>query len=133
MALWHSFQEGGWAMYLIFALGLPGVGAAGRFAWRGEHQLLGFLRWIALTLLAAGWFGFFIGEQKVLQAAVSRMGELAPAEQMLSDQRVFILLLGTREALMCVSASLMFVVLIGLLGTVGHRRFPLPNPSAVPR
>jgi hypothetical protein len=123
MALWHSFQEGGWAMYLIFALGLPGVGAAGRFAWRG----------IALTLLAAGWFGFFIGEQKVLQAAVSRMGELAPAEQMLSDQRVFILLVGTREALMCVSASLMFVVLIGLLGTVGHRRFPLPNPSAVPR
>jgi hypothetical protein len=133
MALWHSFQEGGWAMYLIFALGLPGVGAAGRFAWRGEHQLLGFLRSITWTVLASGWFGFFLGEQKVLQAVISRRSEFAPAEQMLSDQRVHILLEGTREALTCVSAALMFVVLIGLLGTVGHRRFPLPNPGAVPR
>jgi hypothetical protein len=46
---------------------------------------------------------------------------------------VWILLVGTREALTCVSGALMFVVLIGLLGAVGHRRFPSPNPSAVPR
>jgi hypothetical protein len=59
--LWQSFQEGGWAMYLIFALGLTGVGASGRFAWRGEHQLLGFLRWLVVTVFAGGWFGFCIG------------------------------------------------------------------------
>jgi hypothetical protein len=125
MALWHSFQEGGWAMYLIFALGLPGVGAAGRFAWRGEHQLIAFLRWMALTLLATGWFGFFVGMQRALGYRASEFA--------VSEQRVFVLLEGLREALTCVSGSLMFVVLIGLLGAVGHRRFPLPNPSAVPR
>ncbi|MEO8179122.1 MAG: hypothetical protein ABI895_09840 [Deltaproteobacteria bacterium] len=133
MALWHSFQEGGWAMYLIFALGLPGVGAAGRFAWRGEHQLLAFLRWIAATLLAAGWFGFFVGMQRALQAALSRLSEFAPPDLASLEQRVYVLITGLREALTCVSGSLMFVVLIGLLGAVGHRRFPLPNPSAVPR
>jgi hypothetical protein len=133
MSLWHSFQEGGWAMYLIFALGLPGVGAAGRFAWRGEHQLLGFLRWIALTLVASGWFGYFVGMQRVLGAINSELlVKFAPADQVLSDKRVYVLIEGTREALTCVSASLMFVVVIGLLGAVGHRRFPLPNPSAVP-
>jgi len=132
MALWHSFQEGGWAMYLIFALGLPGVGAAGRFAWRGEHQLLAFLRWVSFTLLASGAFGFFIGWQKVLQATASGADWAAPVA-VLSNRQLLILLVGTREALMCVSGALMFVVLIGLLGAVGHRRFPLPNPSAVPR
>src|SRR4051812_24150209 len=132
MGLWHSFQEGGWAMYLIFALGLPGVGAAGRFAWRGEHQLATFLRWIAFALLATGAFGFFIGWQKVLQAVVG-LAEAPPATEILSTRQVLILLIGTREALMCISGALMFVVLIALLGAVGHRRFPLPNPGAVPR
>src|SRR4051812_12718449 len=103
MRLWQSFHDGGWAMYLIFALGLPGVGAAGRFAWRGEHQLIAFLRWIALTLLAAGWFGFFIGEQKVLQAMVSGLQGFPPAADGLSDRRLWILVVGTREALTCVS------------------------------
>jgi hypothetical protein len=132
MGLWHSFQEGGWAMYLIFALGLPGVGAAGRFAWRGEHQLEAFLRWTSFTLLAAGAFGFFIGWQKVLHAVVNGQDWEASVAA-LSERQLMILLVGTREALMCVSGALMFVVLMGLLGAVGHRRFPLPNPGAVPR
>jgi len=121
-------------MYLIFALGLPGVGAAGRFAWRGEHQLLGYLRWLALTLIASGWFGYFVGTQRMLGFIDSpRFAQFAPLDQSLSDQRVYVLIQGTGEALTCVSASLMFVVVIGLLGAIGHRRFPLPNPSAVPR
>jgi hypothetical protein len=132
MALWHSFQEGGWAMYLIFALGLPGVGAAGRFAWRGEHQLTAFLRWISFTLCASGVFGFFIGWQRMLEVAVYGM-DRSPAGSVSSEERLFFLLVGTREALMCMTGALMFVVLIGLLGAVGHRRFPLPNPGAVPR
>jgi hypothetical protein len=132
-ALWHGFQLGGWMMWVIFALGLPGVGAAGRFAWRGEHQLLGFLRWLVGTLLASGWFGFFIGEQKVLYAMLYRLGEFARSDQVLSDQRMALLIEGTGEALHCVSFALLFVVLIGLLVTIGQRRFPLPNPAAVPR
>jgi hypothetical protein len=119
-------------MYIIFALGLPGVGAAGRFAWRGEHQLRAFLRWIALTLLATGAFGFCIGEQATLRAVVSGFGEPGVG-QSLSDQRIALLLIGTREALNCISGALMFLVVMGLLGAVGHRRFPLPNPGAVPR
>jgi hypothetical protein len=88
MRLWHSFQEGRWAMYLIFALGLPGVGAAGRFAWRGEHQLVAFLRWVSFTLLASGAFGFFIGWQRVLQAVVFGLDEAAPVGGVLSDRRL---------------------------------------------
>jgi biopolymer transport protein ExbB/TolQ len=131
--LWHSFQLGGWMMWVIFALGLPGVGAAGRFAWRGEHQLLASLRWLIGTLLASGWFGFFVGEQKALYATLYRLGEFAASDQALSDQRVAVLIEGTGEALHCVSGALLFVVLIGLLVSIGQRRFPLPNPAAVPR
>ena len=126
--LWHSFQEGGWAMYVIFALGLPGVGAAGRFAWRGEHQLGAFLRWLTFTLFVTGLFGFFIGEQRVLQAVVGAAdaGEL-------THQGLWLLFVGTREAMTCISGALMFIVVMGALVAIGHRRFPLPNPSAVPR
>ena len=131
--LWHNFQLGGWMMWVIFALGLPGVGAAGRFAWRGEHQLLAFLRWLSGTLLASGWLGFFVGEQRVLHAMLYRLGEFAASDQGLSDQRAAVLIEGTGEALNCVSGALLFVVLIGFLVTVGQRRFPLPNPAAVPR
>ena len=131
--LWHGFQLGGWMMWVIFALGLSGVGAAGRFAWRGEHQLLASLRWLVGTLVASGWLGFFVGEQKVLDAVLSRLGEFAPSDQVLSDQRMAVLIEGTGEALHCVSGALLFVVVIGLLVTIGQRRFPLPNPSAVPR
>jgi hypothetical protein len=49
------------------------------------------------------------------------------------EQRLRILLEGTREASNCMSASLLFVLLICFLTAVGQRRFPLPNPSAAPR
>lgn len=127
--LWRSFQEGGWAMYLIFALGLPGVGAAGRFAWRGEHQLGAFLRWLTFTLFASGLFGFFVGEQKVLEAVMAGPGEWGE----LSPHRLGLLFIGTREAMTCISGALMFIVVMGALVAIGHRRFPRPNPSAVPR
>lgn len=134
MGLWHSFQEGGWAMYLIFAFGLVGVGAAGRFAWRGEHQLLGFVRWITVTVLACGAFGFFVGVQRMLSFAGERLAT-APfwPELTLAERRVTLLIVGTGEALSCVSGALMFVVVICLLTAIGQRRFPLPNPAAVPR
>lgn len=122
--LWAYFQMGGWAMYPIFALGVLGVGAAGRFAWRGEHQLLGFLRWLTLTLVACGWFGFFAGMIKVSKA----VGYRVPPEQGFT-----VLVIGFGEALNTVTGALLFTVLICLLIAIGYRRFPLPNPSAVAR
>jgi hypothetical protein len=130
--LWRSFQEGGWAMWWIFPLGFVAIGAAGRFAWRGEHQLLPFLRWITLTEFLCGCFGSLIGEQKVLRAMLS-MSPRVPQDLSLLEQRLWVFLTGTREASNCLSAALMFVVLICLLLAIGLRRFPLPNPGVAAR
>jgi hypothetical protein len=131
--LWYSFQEGGWAMYLVFAVGLTATGAAGRFAWRGEHQLVAFIRWMIATLIAVGAFGYFIGTQRMLAAAAYGVDGAHLAREAAADQRLALLLVGTREALANVSGSLMFIVTVCLLTAIGYRRFPLPNPSAVPR
>lgn len=122
--LWTAFQEGGWMMWFVFAFGLLALTAACRFAWRGEHQMLSFIRAMGATVLASGLFGFVIGMLNVLRYVVER----APA-----DERLAIFLLGTREALNNLAAALLFLVLILLATAVGHRRYPLPNPSALPR
>ena len=124
--LGHAFREGGWVMFLVFAFGLIGVGAAGRFAWRGEHQLLGFIRWITVTVFSCGWFGFFVGWQRALGGVASAP---VPGDLASITQRAFVIILGTKEALACVSGSLMFCVIICLLAAVGLRRFPWPNPG----
>lgn len=122
--VWVNFQEGGWGMWFIFLFGVLAVTAAGRFAWRGEHQLAGFIRWMAATMVVSGLFGFTTGMMKVLSYVVYRAKP---------DERVLILLLGTKEALNNLGAALMFLSLTCLLVAVGHRRYPLPNPSAMPR
>ena len=118
------FLEGGWAMFVIVAFGLTGLGAAGRFALRGEHQLLGFVRWMAATTLGCGLFGFVAGMLKAIPYVVYRS---APAERWTD------LLVGVKEALNNPAAALLFATLMGLCGAIGQRRFPLPNPSAVLR
>jgi hypothetical protein len=122
--LWHHFQMGGWAMYPIFVLGLLGVAAAARFAWRGEHQLLQYLRWHTLTVISCGLFGFFAGMIRASQYIAYRV----PA-----DKALVTLIEGLGEALNNVTAALLFTVLVCLLTAIGFRRFPLPNPSAVAR
>jgi hypothetical protein len=117
-------------MYLIFIFGLTGVGAAGRFAWRGEHQLLGFIRWMVVTVFLSGWFGFFVGSQMMLGYITATA---LPTDLPALAQRWYILLQGIREALGCVSGSLMFVLIICLLAAIGQRRFPLPNPGSAAR
>lgn len=124
MAVWEHIRMGGWAMWPIFALGLVAAGAAARFAWRGEHQLVGFVRWMVLTLIGAGALGFVTGMIRATGIIASRI----PREQQLG-----VLIEATGEALNNVSAALLFAVIVCLLTAVGHRRFPLPNPSAVPR
>jgi hypothetical protein len=122
--LWQSFLEGGWGMGPIFLFGLLAVTAAGRFAWRGEHQLTSYVRWMAATTVVSGFFGFGTAMLKVLSYVVY---EAKP------EERLVMLLLGTKEALNTLTFSLMFLSLICLLVAIGFRRFPLPNPSAMPR
>ena len=121
---WEHFQHGGWAMWVIFAFGLVGTGAAGRFALKGEHQMLGFIRWITLSVVLAGWFGFCSGMLKVFAYVVYK----TPAKE-----RGEVLMIGIMEALNNPTACLMFATLIAVLTAIGLRRFPQPNPSAVPR
>lgn len=122
--LWLAFQEGGWMMWFIFLFGLLALSAAGRFAWRGEHQLLGFVKWMCATAFISGVFGFLIGMSKVFYYVIHRVKP---------DERGLILMEGTREALQNLSAATLFVLIVCLLVAIGHRRYPLPNPSAVPR
>ncbi len=122
--IWHHIQLGGWAMYPVFAFGLIAAGAAARFAWRGEHQLLAFIRWAIGAILSLGAFGFTAGMMRVLNAALS------PKDPM---QMARIVLEGSSEAANNPATALMFTALVCALVAVGQRRFPLPNPSAVAR
>jgi hypothetical protein len=123
-SLFHSFRDGGWVMFVVFALGLVAVGAAARFALRGEHQLLGFIRWNLCALLLCGVFGFTTGMIKVLHAS-------ALADD--SAQTARLVLEGTSEAANNPAAALMYGVLACVAIAIGQRRFPQPNPSAVAR
>jgi hypothetical protein len=122
--LWHQFREGGWVMYPVFALGLVVVGAAARFALRGEHQLLPFIRWVIVSLLLTGAFGFTLGMMKTLHAAQG------PGEPMLAAR---IVMEGTTESANNLAAMLIFGAIACVGVAVGQRRFPQPNPSAVAR
>jgi hypothetical protein len=118
------FQEGGWMMYPIFALGLAAAGAAARFALRGEHQLLAFIRSLTAALLLSGLFGFTMGMMKALHAS-QRTNDPAGTAR--------IVLTGAAEAASMPASALMFAVITLLCVAVGQRRFPLPNPSAIAR
>jgi hypothetical protein len=122
--LWHHFQEGGWVMYPIFAFGLIAVGAAARFALRGEHQLLAFVRWTTATLLLTGLFGFTVGMMTALHAT-----ERTTDPEFMAR----IVLTGSAEAANLPASALMFSIIASLCVAIGQRRFPLPNPSAVAR
>jgi len=122
--LYHLFLEGGWVMYPVFALGFINVGAAARFAWRGEHQLLSFIQWTLRSLLTAGGFGFVVGMMRTLHFAQQ------PDDP---QQMARIVMEGTTESSNNIGAALMFTFFASVLVAVGQRRFPLPNPSAVAR
>jgi hypothetical protein len=111
-------------MYPIFILGLITVGAAARFAWRGEHQLLVFIAWMLRALLASGALGFLMGLMRALHAA---QGAEEPV------QMARIVMEGINEASHMPGMALMFTTFAYLFVAVGQRRHPLPNPSAVAR
>jgi hypothetical protein len=111
-------------MYVVFALGLVAVGAAVRFALRGEHQLLGFIRWNLFGLLLCGVFGFTTGMIKVLHASAVA-GDSARTSQLV--------LQGSSEAANNPAAALMYGVLVCVAIAIGQRRFPQPKASDVAR
>jgi hypothetical protein len=122
--IWHHIQLGGWAMYPVFVYGLIAAGAAARFAWRGEHQLLGFIRWSIAAISSLAALGFTAGMMKALNAALNLKDPMQAAR---------IVLEGSSEAANNPAMAFMFTALVCVLVAVGQRRFPLPNPSAVAR
>jgi hypothetical protein len=123
--LGHSFVDGGWVMFVVFAIGLVTLGTAARFALRGERQLLSFIRYGLRALLLSGVFGFTTGMIKVLHVAATFTAD--------SGQTARIVIQGTSEAANNPAAALLFGILTCLALAIGQRRFPQPNPSAVAR
>ena len=108
----------------VFVLGLVAVGAAGRFAWRGEHQLLAFIQWTLRALLMGGGFGFTVGMMLTLHASQQPNDPVQMARVVME---------GSTESANNLAAALMFGIFTCILVAVGQRRHPLPNPSAVAR
>jgi hypothetical protein len=106
-------------MWFILFFGVLTVGAAARFAWRGEHQLAQFIRWMTLTTLACSLLGWGTA---MMITVLSYVVHRAPPEE-----RWVILVQGTMEALNVPTFGLLFMVLARLLLAVGYRRFPMPN------
>jgi hypothetical protein len=126
-AIWVAIHHGGWAMFLIIALGLAAVGVAVRFARSGERSLLGTIRWLLLAVLASGCFGFCIDLQKVTRYAVG-IAESPPGHS-LSDERGRLVLEGLNESLNTLSSAFLFSLVTAVLVAIGHRRSRDSAPS----
>jgi hypothetical protein len=129
--LWENWQDGGWGMWPVLVFGVLAIVAAARFAWRGEHGLTGFIRWMALTTASSALLGFLAGMHKVLDAALGHNPkfELPKDAVQAAEFRIFILFEGIKEASNCLTFALILLTLAFLLVAVGHRRFPLPESA----
>jgi hypothetical protein len=120
-----GFREGGWMMWPILLLGLCAVGTGVKFALSGEHRLLGFLRATSTCTVLCGVFGTTIGWMRVLSFVAKALGhDPAAPDTFVGWAPTVLLAVGTREALNCLAASLMFAALAALLAAVGLKRFP---------
>lgn len=122
----QSFLEGGWMMWPIVGLGLCAIAVAVRFAFAGDHRVLGSLRALSTCTILCGVFGTIIGWMRLL-GAVQGVIERAPAASsasILEGPATVLLVVGGREALNCVAAALLFAALTTLLAAIGLKRFP---------
>jgi hypothetical protein len=130
--LLENWQDGGWGMWPIMLFGIMALLGAGRFAWRGEHTLSAFIRWMMATTGSSAVLGFSAGMHKVFAAVAGndpRFPELAKEG---NELRIRILFEGTKEASNCLSFGLILLTLSCLLVAVGYRRFPVPVSDAHP-
>jgi hypothetical protein len=128
--LWENWQDGGWGMWPILVFGLLALVGSARFAWRGDHVLTGFIRWMALTTASSALLGFLAGMHKVLHVATGNHPRLMPPKEMeLAEFRVRVLLEGTKEASSCLIFGLILLTLVCLLLAIGYRRFPAPEAA----
>jgi hypothetical protein len=116
-------------MWLILVFGLLTIVAAARFAWRGEHGLMGFVRWMALTTASGAVLGFTSGMHAVFNAIVGHDSRIEYPSDVNTDWRIRILFEGTKEASNCLSFGLILLTLAFLLVAIGYRRFPLPEAA----
>jgi hypothetical protein len=129
--LWESWQDGGWGMWPVLVFGILGVFGAARFAWRGEHSLTGFVRWMLATTSSSALLGFTSGMQAVFNAIVGHDPriEYPTAAAEAAEWRIKILFEGTREASNCLSFGLIMTTLTCLLLAIGYRRSPAPDAA----
>jgi len=113
--IWENWREGGWGMWPILLFGTLAVLGAARFAWRGEHRLTGFVRWMTFTTGSSAVLGFITGMMATFSYLVFQVPE---------SERGKIMILGTRESSSCLAFGLVMTTLIGLLMAIGYRRFP---------
>ena len=127
--LWENWQDGGWGMWPILVFGVLSIVGAARFAWRGEHGLTAFVRWMALTTASSALFGFCAGMHKVFDVLIGHdpRFELPTAPAELMDFRFKILFEGTKEASNTLSFGLILLTVSFLLLAIGYRRFPTPE------
>jgi hypothetical protein len=121
--LLENWRDGGWGMWPILVFGILAILAAARFAWRGEHDLAAFVRWMLVTTGSSAVLGFTTG----MQAVFNYLRREEPAEvAQVAEWRIRILFEGTKEASNCLSLGLIMITLTCLLLAVGYRRFPAP-------
>ena len=124
--LWQNWQDGGWGMWPILVFGVLAIIAAARFAWRGEHDLTAFVRWMLATTGSSALLGF----SSAMHAVFNFLRKEEPAEVAhVADWRIRILFEGTKEASNCLSLGLVLITLSCLLLAIGYRRFPAPEAA----
>ncbi|HEX9295805.1 MAG TPA: hypothetical protein VF881_08215, partial [Polyangiaceae bacterium] len=92
--LWESWQDGGWGMWPILVFGVLTIVGAARFAWRGDHGLAAFVRWMALTTASSALLGF----TSAMHAVFNYLRKEEPADvAQVAEWRIRILFEGTKE------------------------------------
>ena len=119
--LWANWRDGGWGMWPILVFGVLAVIAAARFAWRGEHDLMAFVRWMLATTASSALLGFSAAMHAVFNFIRQ---EQPPEVAQVTDWRIRVLFEGTKEASNTLSLGFILITLTCLLVAVGYRRFP---------
>jgi hypothetical protein len=110
----HYFTLGGWSMWFVLACGVVSVIAGAGMALRGSLALKDFLNAMVRTTLMAASFGFIVG--------MINVAEYIEQHATTTDQRISILIEGTKESSTNLAMALLFVTFATFLLAVAERR-----------